>query len=187
MGSVFHSQLYSICETAVTQEALGTDIWVWVSISPELFNFPRVEVRIKLSLVVCVAVNTLGDIILVEWTFDKCKQLEFIPKSSFYSWIFQILLYLQYVPHRVLNASHNNYIYKSSLLLKVLTLDKNFLQLFLCPKSYDRCNVSMVGKYSPESFFFEAAWWVRGLEKGWLKIHSLSIGNFCFYHIGKRG
>lgn len=28
MGSVFHSQLYSICETAVTQEALGTDIWV---------------------------------------------------------------------------------------------------------------------------------------------------------------
>ena len=26
MGSVFHSQLYSICETAVTQEALGTDM-----------------------------------------------------------------------------------------------------------------------------------------------------------------
>ena len=97
MGSVFHSQLYSICETAVTQEALGTDIWVWVLISPELFNLPRVEVRIKLNLVVCVAVNTLGDIILAEWTFDKCKQLEFIPKSSFYSWIFQILLYLQYV------------------------------------------------------------------------------------------
>lgn len=39
------------------------------------------------------------------------------------------------------------------IFIKVLTLDKNFLQLFLCPKSYHRCNVSVVGKYSPESFF----------------------------------